>query len=83
LAEFSYDLTGFASILLTLVGTWLLALGLRMRDGMSRKFRKDLDSVRRDIIVAPDVSQHRLLFRIGLGLITLGALLEIWTMYFR
>lgn len=76
--EVNDKLIGIASITLTLIGTWLLALGLRIREGMNPKFRKNL-RLTDDKIVPSDVSQHRLLFWIGLGLITLGALLEIWT----
>ena len=78
--EVNDKLIGIASIVLTLIGTWFLALGLRIREGMNPKFRKNL-RLKDDTIVPSDVSQHRFLFRIGLGLITLGALLEIWTTY--
>jgi hypothetical protein len=83
LIEVNDKLIGIASILLTLIGTWFLALGLRIREGMNPKFRKKLGSIMKDKIVPSEVSQHQLLFRIGLGLITLGALLEIWTTYCR
>lgn len=60
-----------------LSGTWFLAFGLRVREGIDRKLKKELGTSMDDKIVPSDVSQRPELFWVGLTLITLGALLEL------
>ena len=67
------------SVVFVLVGTWFLAFGLRVKEGMDPRFRKSLGPSLQNTITPSGVSQRKALFWIGLGLITVGALLELWT----
>jgi hypothetical protein len=67
------------SVILVLTGTWFLAFGLRVKEGIDPSFRKTLGPALQEKIIPGDVSQRRVLFWIGLGLITIGAFLELWT----
>ena len=72
-----FKLVHITSAVLALAGTWLLAFGLRIIEGIEPKLRKKLRSSLEDKIVCSDVTQRPVLFWIGLGLITLGALIEL------
>jgi hypothetical protein len=63
-----------AATIVLLTGTWLLAFGLRIKDGgkASRKTRATGGQAG-----AGRVRQHAALFWVGLGLITAGALLGL------
>lgn len=67
-----------ASIVLGLSGTWLLAYGLKVKEGISREMRKELKLEERpDIIVPSDVRQVPCLFYSGLILISIAAIAQI------
>jgi len=72
-------LINILSTLSALIGTWLLAFGLRIKEGIDPKFRKEFGPSFKDknLIIPADVSQRKLLFWIGLLLISLGAFLQI------
>ena len=74
-----FKLLHITSAVLILVGTWFLAFGLRIIEGIEPKLRKKLRSSLEDKIVCSDVSQRSVLFWTGLGLITLGILIDLGT----
>jgi hypothetical protein len=65
------------SAVAVLSGTWYLAFGLRVREGIDPKLRKELGAAMDGKVAPSDVSQRPVLFWVGLTLITLGALLEL------
>ncbi len=76
------ELIHIISALSALVGTWLLAFALRIKEGVDPKFRKELRHSVEGKIAPADVAQRLVLFWVGLALITLGILLEIGTTIF-
>jgi hypothetical protein len=64
-----------AALALGLCGTWMVALGLRIKEGINPRFRKEL-RLAPDMIAPADVSQRPWLFKGGLGLLTFGAALQ-------
>ena len=65
-----------ASLALGLVGTWLLAFGLKVRPGISRDLRKELGLDETDLIAPSDVRTRPGLFWGGLLLLTLAGTLQ-------
>lgn len=66
------------SIILTLVGTYMLAFGLRVKTGITDDLRKELDIEKKGLISASNVRQRPCMINCGLGLITLASLIQIW-----
>ena len=70
------------SIILVLIGAYMLAFGLRIREGISKDLRKELELDKPNLICPSDVKQRPLLFSFGLILITIGAVIQIALVYF-
>ena len=62
---------------LVLTGTWFLAFGLRVRAGIEKGLKEELKLEEKGLISPSDVRQRPVLYWIGLGLITAGAVLEL------
>jgi len=66
------------SIILAITGTWLLAFGLKIKEGISRKLIKELKLDKHpELIVPSDVRQITSLFYSGLILVTIAGVLQI------
>lgn len=72
------SLIQFTSVIFVLIGAWLLAFGLRIKEGIAPELKKELDIEKMGLISPSDVRQRPFLFRSGLALISFGALLEIF-----
>jgi len=72
-----YKLIQTISIIFALIGTFLLAYGLKVKTGISNDLRKDLDIDKKRLIPPSDVVQRGTLVRWGLVLITIAAGLQL------
>jgi len=64
-------------ITLTLIGTIMVAFGYKVKEGISRDLRKQLELDRKCLISPSDVQQHPWLFYGGLALILLATLSQV------
>jgi hypothetical protein len=69
-----------ASLISVLIGTWFLAFGLKVRPGITSELSKQLEIEKKELICPSDVRQRPGLFWVGLMLITVGSLIELWLM---
>lgn len=60
----------------------MLAFGLKVREGISKELRKELQLDERDLIAPSDVRQRTTLIGFGLTLITLAALIQLYMVFF-
>jgi hypothetical protein len=67
------------SVILALVGTFMLAFGLKVKSGISNDLRDELRLDKEDLIAPSDVRQRTGLFIWGLILISVAAILQLWT----
>lgn len=73
-----FKIIQIAAIISSLVGTYFLAFGLKIKRGIDEGFEKELGLNKRNDLVAPsDVRQNKIYFILGLAFITLAALLQI------
>ena len=70
------------AVILALGGTFLLALGLRIRTGIEEKFKKELDLEKKGLISPSEVQQNTAFFIVGLAIIFLAALIQISILWF-
>ena len=70
-----------SSIILGLIGTFLLAFGLRVREGISSDLRRELKIEEKGLIAPSDVRQRIGLFYGGLLLLTVSAVLQIGLLF--
>ena len=66
------------SVILALIGTFLLAFGLKLRPGISEPLRKGLDLENRDLVSPSEVRQRNALVWTGLVLISVAAAIELY-----
>ena len=66
------------SIVSALSGTWFLAFGLKVRPGMERSLERDLEVEKRGLISPSSVRQRPVLFWVGLVLVSVGAVIQVW-----
>ena len=64
------------SIVIALIGTYMLAFGLRVKEGISKDLRKEFNLDKSGLIAPSDVHQRPFLFYGGLGLLTIAALIQ-------
>jgi len=69
------------SIVLALIGTYLLAFGLKVRTGISDELRKELEIEKKELIAPADVRQRTSVVSWGLVMISLAALLQLWVIF--
>lgn len=69
------------SIFLTLIGTFLVAFGLKIRGGISDDLRQKLEITKKGLIPPTDVRQHPILIIIGLLLISVAAVFQVWLLF--
>lgn len=67
------------SIILALAGTFMLAFGLKVRRGIINNLRKKLEIEKKGLNPPTDVKQRTGLLFLGLVLISIAALLQLWT----
>ena len=65
------------SISSALIGTFMLAFGLKVKSGISKSLRKELGN-KQDLIAPSDVRQRTILIALGLALITIAAGIQLW-----
>lgn len=69
------------STLLWLAGTFMLAFGLRIKEGIDPSLRKELKIEERDIIAPSDVRQRPFLIYGGLIVVTMAAATELYLVF--
>ena len=67
------------SIMLALIGTFMLGFGLKVRSGITSELRKKLKIEEQGLIAPSDVRQCTALIVCGLALISIAAFLQLWT----
>ena len=72
-----YKSLQIASIILGVIGTYMLVFGLHVKEGISRELRKDLYIDKSDLIAPADVRQRTVLIIYGLLFITISAILQL------
>jgi len=66
------------SLILALTGTWLVAFGLRVKEGISTEMRNELKIEKTNLIVPSDVRQRIWLIILGLLSITIATILQAY-----
>ena len=72
-----YKSLQIASIILGVIGTYMLVFGLHVKEGISRELRKDLYIDKSDLIAPADVRQRTMLIIYGLLFVTISAILQL------
>ena len=72
-----YKSLQIASIILGVIGTYMLVFGLHVKEGISRELSKDLNIDKSDLIAPADVRQRTVLIIYGLLFITISAILQL------
>ena len=72
-----YKSLQIASIILGVIGTYMLVFGLHVKEGISRELRKDLYIDKSDLIAPADVRQRTVLIIYGLLFVTISAILQL------
>ena len=68
-------------VLLTLVGTFMIAFGLKIRRGISDDLDKKLETDKKDLGSPTDIKQHTFLILFGLLFISFAALIQLWFIF--
>jgi len=66
------------SVVSALTGTWFLAFGLKVRPGMARSLERDLEVEKKGLISPSSVRQRPVFFWVGLVLVSVGAVIQVW-----
>ena len=73
-----YKLVQVISVVAALIGTFLLAFGLKIRPGISDDLRKELKIEENGLVSPSDVQQRWRFVVWGLVFVTIAALLQVW-----
>ena len=68
-------------IFLTLAGTFMLAFGLKIREGISTDLKQKLEAEKKELVSPTDVKQCTILINIGLLLISAAAIFQLWLLF--